>query len=137
MIKRIRITNFKSLQDVSVELAPVTILIGRSGSGKSNFVEAIRWLRDYLTVRDDQAIQERRGSWGTVMSATASRPMTIAFALTFDAPGWTEDFQYELRFQQPGEQHAPRFLEEKLCLGSKTLYHQGQEKWVQPPALVA
>ena len=41
MIKRIRITNFKSLQDVSVELSPVTVLIGRSGSGKSVLLKLI------------------------------------------------------------------------------------------------
>src|SRR6266699_2715736 len=101
MIKRIHITNFKSLQDVSVELDPVTVLIGRSGSGKSNFVEAIRWLRDYLTLRNEHALQQGRGNWQTIMSATAPQPMTISFALAFDAPGLTEDFQFELRFQQP------------------------------------
>jgi predicted ATPase len=136
MIKHVRIINYKSLADVSVKLDPVTVLIGRSGAGKSNFVEALRWLRDLLTFRNDQTVQQRHGGWDRVMSATASRPMTVAFTLTFDAPGITQEFEYTLRFQQQGEHHPPQFTEEQLRLGSKVLFHQQQGKWVQPPPLV-
>src|SRR5438046_1123872 len=48
MIKQIRIQNFRSLVDISVDLDPLTVLIGRSGTGKTNFVHAIRFLRDCL-----------------------------------------------------------------------------------------
>ncbi len=37
----VRITNFKSIDEVSLELTPVTILIGPPGSGKSNILDAI------------------------------------------------------------------------------------------------
>jgi predicted ATPase len=109
MIKQIRVTNYKSLGDVSVKLDPVTVLIGRSGSGKTNFVEAVRWLRDYLRSRDDQMVQQRYGGWNQVMSATAERPVKMAFELTFDAPGISDDFHYALVFQQAHVQHAPQF----------------------------
>ena len=45
MIRRFRVQNFKSLIDVTVDLSPVTVLVGKSGTGKSNFVQALRWLR--------------------------------------------------------------------------------------------
>ena len=48
MIHCIRIQNFKSLRDVTVDLSPVTVFIGKSGTGKTNFASAIRFLRDYL-----------------------------------------------------------------------------------------
>jgi recombinational DNA repair ATPase RecF len=51
MIKRIRIQNFRSLVDVTVDLDSLTVLIGRSGTGKSNFVDAIRFLRNSLDAR--------------------------------------------------------------------------------------
>lgn len=38
MITRVRIQNFRSLVDVTVDLEPLTVLIGRSGTGKSNSV---------------------------------------------------------------------------------------------------
>ncbi len=48
MIHRFRVQNFKSIVDVDVDLSPVTVLVGRSGTGKSSFVQALRFLRDVL-----------------------------------------------------------------------------------------
>jgi predicted ATPase len=45
-IKKIRVTNFKSFKDLEVELGDLNILIGANASGKSNFVEIFRFLRD-------------------------------------------------------------------------------------------
>ncbi len=44
MIKRFTVKNFRSLLDVSVDLADITVLAGRSGTGKTNFVDAISLL---------------------------------------------------------------------------------------------
>src|SRR5262249_842917 len=92
MIKHVRITNFKSLADVALDLEPVTVLIGRRGAGKSNFVEALRRLRDALASRNLGALH---GS--NVLCATASRPLTLSFDLRFTAPRVAEDFRYILR----------------------------------------
>ncbi len=137
MIKHIHITNFKSLEDVQVSLDPVTVLIGQSGSGKSNFIDALRWLRGYLTYRNDGTVQNLCGNWNKVMCATARKPMTVSFELTFDAPGFSNDFRYRLAFQQPQEQANPLLLEEELHLGKKVLFHQRQGKWVEQPPLVS
>jgi len=48
MIKRIKIRDFKSIREADLELGPVTVLVGRSGTGKSNLVQAIRFLRNLL-----------------------------------------------------------------------------------------
>lgn len=44
MISEISIKNFKSIEDLSLPLGRVTILIGENGSGKSNILEAIGFL---------------------------------------------------------------------------------------------
>ena len=44
MIKSLHIKNFKCLFDVTVDLAPFTILIGPNDSGKSSFIDAIQLL---------------------------------------------------------------------------------------------
>ena len=36
MIHRFRVQNFKSIVDVDVDLSPVTVLVGKSGTGKSS-----------------------------------------------------------------------------------------------------
>ncbi|MEK7734873.1 MAG: AAA family ATPase, partial [Pseudomonadota bacterium] len=48
MLKSLRVQHFKSLADVFVEFSPITILVGQNGSGKSNVVDALRFLRDSL-----------------------------------------------------------------------------------------
>ena len=48
MIHHFHVQNFKSIVDVDVDLSPVTVLVGKSGTGKSNFVQALRFLRDVL-----------------------------------------------------------------------------------------
>jgi predicted ATPase len=44
MIKKITIKNFKSYIDSTLNLSPITILIGANASGKTNALEAIRFL---------------------------------------------------------------------------------------------
>ena len=41
MLTSVRLQGFKSFTDATVKLAPLTVLIGANGSGKSNFVEAL------------------------------------------------------------------------------------------------
>jgi len=45
MLKRIRLVDFKSFVDEQVELAPLTLLVGANASGKSNLLDAIRFLK--------------------------------------------------------------------------------------------
>jgi predicted ATPase len=44
MIREISIRNFKSVEDLTVPLGRITVLIGENGSGKSNILEAIALL---------------------------------------------------------------------------------------------
>lgn len=41
MLKRIRIENFKSVKEVTVEVGRFNVIIGENGAGKSNFLESI------------------------------------------------------------------------------------------------
>lgn len=46
---RIRIQNFKSIEDATVDLRPgLNILIGPNGSGKTNFLSALKFVRDFI-----------------------------------------------------------------------------------------
>ena len=54
MLTRLRLKDFKSFRDQEVTLGPTTLLVGANGSGKSNFLDAIRllqgWVRGYSVV---------------------------------------------------------------------------------------
>lgn len=46
MIKRVIIKNYKSIGQCDVKLGNLTVLVGKNGSGKSNFVDALKFIRD-------------------------------------------------------------------------------------------
>ncbi|MBA4063353.1 MAG: hypothetical protein C0501_06505 [Isosphaera sp.] len=123
MIHRIRIQNFRSLADVTVELDPLTVLIGRSGTGKSNFVHAIRFLRDYLASRQKDS---STAAWRRLVHVDhPDKP--LGFSVLFSVPGLDDPFEYLLRVR-PGE-----IIEESLRAGDVLLYHQSAGSWVHPP----
>lgn len=64
MLERLRLKTFKSFVDEEVELAPLTLLVGANGSGKSNLIDAIRFLQGIaldLTFDEVLASSLRRG----------------------------------------------------------------------------
>ena len=65
MLKKIRLTDFKSFVDEEVELSPLTLLVGANASGKSNFLDAIRFLQGLsldLTLSEVLDGEEKTGS---------------------------------------------------------------------------
>jgi predicted ATPase len=49
-LTRVVLRNFKSIGTCDVRLAALTYLVGRNGSGKSNFLDALHLVRDALTI---------------------------------------------------------------------------------------
>ena len=41
MLRRVRLTSFRSIAECDVELGPLTLLVGPNGSGKSNLLHAL------------------------------------------------------------------------------------------------
>jgi hypothetical protein len=138
MIHQIRVLNFKSLRDVTVDLSPVTVLIGKSGTGKTNFASAIRFLRDYLA-GGHQAVAQYFPN-----CTCATNPSgTIGFQLVFDVPGFPNRFTYALEL---GENIGSHPRTESLQCGNRMIFRQtrphqqrGQaaSKWETEPALVS
>src|SRR3954468_17903207 len=97
MLKRIRLKDFKSFVDEEVEVAPLTLLVGANASGKSNFLDALRFLRGISSV--NLSVSEvlngeprsRPDAWPGLRGRAeeAARLGTDAFSLetTWSAPG--------------------------------------------------
>ena len=121
MISRIRVQNFKSIADVNVELSPVTVLVGRSGTGKSSFVQAIRFLRDVLVAQQPQQqswplLQHLNPSVSSVELDDIQIPKsvvvghtldgkTLAFNLSHESDGFRRFYAHLLAiYQRPPKQ---------------------------------
>lgn len=61
-IKNIKINNFKSFSNLDINLNNLNVLIGANGSGKSNFILAIKFLKDLLNYSLETAIINQGGS---------------------------------------------------------------------------
>lgn len=53
----VRIRNYRSIGKCQIELAPLTVLVGRNGAGKSNFLDALRFVVDGLRTSLDHAVK--------------------------------------------------------------------------------
>jgi predicted ATPase len=128
MIKRIRIQNFRSLVDVDVELDDLTVLIGRSGTGKSNFVHAIRFLRDCLNSRSADF-----GCFGGFEKVCHPKHRTepLRYSVTFSISGLDAEFNYVLAMHQNGV-----IQEESFSAGDRVLFHHKDQKWVFAPKVI-
>jgi predicted ATPase len=69
MLRSIRLRNFKSFADAEAPLGPLTLLVGANASGKSNLLEALRFLNGVVTTTlpIDQILQGgfawQRAAW--------------------------------------------------------------------------
>ena len=66
-ITRVRVANYRNLRAIDVKLGPFNVLVGLNGSGKSNFIDALRFLTDALYSSPAQAL-ERRGGIASILS---------------------------------------------------------------------
>jgi predicted ATPase len=81
MIRRVKIRNYKSIKNCDVELGPFTILVGRNGAGKSNSLDALRFLSESLWDGLDRTAR-RDPPWAGVAEDGAAIPdMTIALEM--------------------------------------------------------
>lgn len=49
MLKSVKFVNWRSLRDVTVELGPITVLVGANSAGKTNIVDGLKFQRDSHT----------------------------------------------------------------------------------------
>ncbi len=133
MIESIQIHNFKSIGNLEVQLDPLTVLIGRSGSGKTNFVEAVRFWRDHLASRKWSI-----GDWRKVLSATLA-DKGFGLKIIFRVPDFPIPLTYLLSYQFTQQSpHVPLLAEESLSNGDRLVFHQRGNQWVlKPPVLDA
>jgi predicted ATPase len=66
-LRRVRIRGYKSIAFCDVTLEPLTILVGRNASGKSNFLDALAFLRDAMATNITEAMK-RHGGWHYILS---------------------------------------------------------------------
>ena len=142
MIKRIKICDFKSIRELDIHLGLVTVLVGRSGSGKSNLVQAIRFLRNAL-LNQEQAVNYE-GGWNRIVPVGEPKPKT-SIEVKFSLPGEDREYDYRIEFGTARNQAFPSHVSlkaERLSLGEELIFSRARSddkgwKWEKEPDIVA
>lgn len=101
-LRRVRIRNYKSIGLCALSLRPLTILVGRNGSGKSNFLDALQFVTDSLKNSLDLAIQARSGVV-EVRRRSVSHPRNFSIQLEISLPGYQfARYEFEIGVRKDG-----------------------------------
>ncbi|GHT87263.1 chromosome segregation protein SMC [Betaproteobacteria bacterium] len=91
-LTRVMLRSYKSIGNCDVRLKPLTYLVGANGSGKSNFLDALSFVRDALVSSLDNALSGR-GGVAEVRRRSSGHPTHIGIRLEFNLPdGETEGY---------------------------------------------
>lgn len=90
-IHRVVLRSYKSIARCDIQLQPLTYLVGQNGAGKSNFLDALHFVRDALAGSLDNALSER-GGLDEVRRRSSGHPNHIGIRLEYRLPdgrsGW-------------------------------------------------
>ncbi|MBI2880610.1 MAG: AAA family ATPase [Candidatus Tectomicrobia bacterium] len=84
MIKRVQIEGFKSFKKLDFEMKPLNVLIGPNGGGKTNFIDALKFIREAAYEDLVEPYLRRGGSAGVVFRGLKEQNQRIKIALRFD-----------------------------------------------------
>lgn len=86
LLKRVRIENFRSIAACDVALGRLNFLIGPNGVGKTNFLDALRFVREGLRTGPDQAFATRRSNFHSLRHQPAAGDSNITISIDLDLP---------------------------------------------------
>lgn len=76
-IKNIKVSNFKSFEEVNVDLGRFNVLIGANASGKSNFINIFQFLKDIAESGLDNAISMQGVDYIQNINIGASKNLSV------------------------------------------------------------
>jgi predicted ATPase len=98
-LTHVRLENWRNFRQVDVELQGRVFLVGPNASGKSNFLDAFRFLKDIVSVGGGfQAAVERRKGIKAIRSLAARARPNVTLAVMIGADSESPLWEYELSF---------------------------------------
>lgn len=107
MLTRLEVDGFKSLRDFSIDLEPLTVLLGPNDAGKSNILEALA-LSSRLSIRSpEDALKQGRGRAldqfrreGSRTTSTMTLNLETLEPDSDDDLSWVVRMRYELKLER-------------------------------------
>jgi predicted ATPase len=125
-ISHIELENWKNFRSVSVDLPERVFLVGPNASGKSNFLDALRFLRD--VARPGGGLQKAcsdRGGVSKIRCLAARKYPDVVVAVEL-AEGSEKRWRYEIAFSQDNNRN-PRLTREIVHKGEELILERPEE----------
>lgn len=132
IITQLKIDNWKNFRSVKVDLQPRAFFIGPNASGKSNLLDAIRFLRDIAEPEGgfQRAIKSRHGiPQLRCLHARQNPNVGVSVAMQLPDANW----EYALEFAQDN-QRRPIVKSERVTRDGKTLLRRPLPEDKQDPS---
>lgn len=137
IINEISITNFKSFKEITVKLNEFNVILGANASGKSNFIQALKFIHDIVEYGLDNAIS-LQGGVDYLRNAKIGSTERLSINLKFDIKDEDQirllgpkpkdnqalllyklDYEFDLEFRVKG--HGYKIINDKATLYYKCL----------------
>jgi len=124
----IHLENWKNFRQVDVDLQDRVFLVGPNASGKSNFLDVFRFLRDIVSIGGglQRAVRDRRGVSG-LRCLAARQYSDIVVDVHLGGNGQSKAWQYRLRFNQDNKQR-PCIKEERVVKDGQVVLSRPDDK---------
>lgn len=120
----LRLENWRNFVRVEVPLQRRVFLVGPNASGKSNFLDAFRFLADLVAVGGGfQEAVSSRGGVSRIRALSARRYPLVRIQIAVGAPGEQPTWEYELAFTQDNRQ-VPLVAGERVTHEGRLLFER-------------
>ncbi len=132
----IHLENWRNFVSIDVPLASRVFLVGPNASGKSNFLDVFRFLRDIVAIGGgfQQAVRERGGVTRLRCFAARSQP-NIVVKVQLGSDENPAVWEYELHFKQDNQRTPLIHMERVLHNGREVLLRPDQADETDPARL--
>ncbi len=102
LIRRVVIHNYKSIEKCDVTLGRFNVFVGRNGSGKSNFLDALQFVADALFTGSLSHALERRGGMLNVLRSSKKSPRSFRIELEVQVSANVAQYHVQIATQPHG-----------------------------------
>jgi len=134
-LTRLKLTNWRNFQSAEVALSKRAFFIGPNASGKSNLLDAIRFLRDLvkpIAGGFSTAIEDRDGL-RAIRCLEARRVSYVEIDVDIGTDEQQAIWSYQIRFTRFGREPFPTVEEEEIRKGGEVISSQRRSKSTPDP----
>lgn len=127
IVRKIKLHNWKNFQNCDIELTERCFIIGSNASGKSNFIDALRFLRDIAKQSGGlQSAVEERGGITKIRCLAARTRTNVSISVELGEPDMSSpEWIYHLDFEHTGGgiiKNQVKIISEKVYSGTRNGY---------------